>query len=54
MQGYECTFIYYIVEEPISTVSTDCGQDYQRGLNKLSTHYPQFVDNIIIHKRYPE
>jgi len=34
-----------------STASTNCGQLYSIGLDKLSTSYPQTVDEQVMHNR---
>jgi len=32
----------------MSTISTICGQVFTTPMDKLSTHYPQFVDNRVL------
>jgi hypothetical protein len=36
----------------ISTVSTICGQLFSDRVNKMSTNYPQPVDNKVMHRYY--
>jgi hypothetical protein len=38
----------------ISTVSTVCGKLCSDTKNKMSTIYPQIVDNIVMHRFYSD